>query len=484
MKNGVILSEAFQARIKAIEVVRAAVNVRARNSEAIRGAADVLDTASVSCDYSVIAASYGALAGLLRIIAMLVEWRAAVLDATPDADRFLRSAKAQYKLWLDEYQSSEVSAELLANSASIESVADINGVGSTCSAIASSPLPIPFFAAVVYPSRQWKEDEQEPKKAPVDLTVAFLHFEINGVPANQTHFLKPMEAHDLEIEVRISRWPDNATTLHLSPVSIESPDTYDLPKFQFERPIGHPPFVMKQRGRALLKFPQSIHARPFEFKYTAEFAPRASEQPVAVVGQRTLRIESVDLQKSPITGYLGMDQRLLQIRDRIREQRLISEADLTSSLLLMSVLGNLAYRALHDDLYPGVRNEAEFQRDIRAELRRTPEIASELEEHPRASGGITDLSFHGIRIELKSEHQRRMMLDDCNRFVGQTASYVIATGKRIGILCVLDCSPKDEPALPAEENFGILKHPTKEGEVCIVTLIIQGNLPTPSDLSR
>lgn len=45
MKNGVILSEAFQARIKAIEVVRAAVNVRARNSEAIRGAADELDTA-------------------------------------------------------------------------------------------------------------------------------------------------------------------------------------------------------------------------------------------------------------------------------------------------------------------------------------------------------------------------------------------------------------------------------------------------------
>lgn len=483
MKHGVILSEAFPARIKAIEALRAARNFRAKNSEVLRGAADDLDTASISCDYSVAAASYGALAGLLRIIALLVEWRAAILDATPEADRFLRGAKAQYKLWLSEYQSSEVQRGLLENSANIESVIDISQVGDICGAISSVPLPIPFFAAFVHPFGRYKDDEQESKELPAELSVAFLHFEINGKPANKIHFLRPQETHDLEIEVRVSRWPDNATTLHLSPVSVESPDTYDFPKFQFERPAGPTPYIMRQRGRAILKFPHSIHARPFEFMYAAEFAPRASEQPVAVVGHRTLRIESIDLQKSPVTGYLSMDKRLLELRDKLRDNRLIAEADLKSSLLVMTVLGNLAYRALHDDLYPGVRNEAEFQRDIRAELRRTPEIASELEEHPRAAGGITDLSFRGIRVELKAEHQRHLALDDCNRFVAQTASYVVATGKRIGILCVLDCSTKACP-LPAEENFGILTHPTREGEVCIVTLIIQGNIPTPSALSR
>ncbi|KXS31619.1 MAG: Uncharacterized protein AWT59_2253 [Candidatus Gallionella acididurans] len=484
MKHGVILSEAFSARIKGIEALRAASNVSAKNVGSLRNAADGLDTASISCDDSIAAASYGALAGLLRIIAMLVEWRSAILDATPEAGRFLRSAKEQYKLWQDEYQPSEIPRSLLENSVGIDSITDLIQVGGMCDAIASVPLSVPFFAAHVHSFRQHKDDEQDSKEVLIELNVAFLHFEIDGQPANRIHFLTPQEAHDLEIEVRVSRWPDNATTLNLRPVSVEPPDTYDFPNFQFESPEGQAPFVMRQRGRALLKYPQNIHARPFEFKYAAEFTPRASEQPVAVVGHRTLRIESIDLQKSPMTGYLAMDKKLLKLRDSLRENRLIAEADLKSSLHLMTVLGNLAYRALNDDLYPGVRDEAEFQRDIRAELRRTPSIASELEEHPRTSGGITDLSFRGIRIELKVESKKRITLNDCSRFIGQTASYVIATGKRIGILCVLDCKPKNSPASPAEENFEILRHPTKEGEICIVTLIIQGNLPIPSSLSR
>lgn len=178
-----------------------------------------------------------------------------------------------------------------------------------------------------------------------------------------------------------------------------------------------------------------------------------------------------------------MDKKLIELRDILRENRLIAETDLKSSLVLMAALGSLAYRALHDDLYPGIRDEPQFQRDVRAELRRVPEIASELEEHPHASGGITDLSFRGIRIELKVDQNKLLALDDCNRFLGQTTSYVIATGKRIGVLCVLDCSPKIV-AFPAEENWGILKHKTRDGEVFVVTLIIQGNLPTPSSLSR
>jgi len=461
-----------------------AVDANGGNSDTLRSAADELDMVSGSCAYSSAAASYAALADLLRGVALLVEWRAGVLDGARDADRFLRGAKERYKLWVKEYQSSQIPSALLTNSASIVDVNDIAAVGAICSAIAATPLPVPFFAAAMPPFRQREKGQQDPKEAPIELAVAFVRFVINGVPANETHFLKPREAHDLEIEVRVSRWPDAASTLQLSPVSIESPETYDFPKFQFQRPAGQSPFLLKQRGRALLKAPQSLHARPFEFKYAAEFAPRTSEQPIAVVGQRTLRIESVDIQSTPLTGYPDMDRKLLAVRDQLRTQRWISESDLQASLVLLTALCGLACRALHDGLYPGVRSEADFQPDVRSELRRTPEIASQLEEHARAAGGITDLSFRGIRIELKVEPHRRLTLADCERYVEQTASYVVATGKRVGILCVLDCSPKDAAPAPAEEGFGILLRSTREGDICIVTLIVQGNLRTPSHLSR
>ncbi|WP_240999325.1 hypothetical protein, partial [Pseudomonas viridiflava] len=107
--------------------------------------------------------------------------------------------------------------------------------------------------------------------------------------------LRPREAHDLTLEVRISRWPEEAVSLILSPISIESKDSYDFPNFEFERPLGEPPFIIKKRGRAILNSPQNLQARPFEFKYTAEFKPVLSEQPVAIVGKRTLRIESLDM---------------------------------------------------------------------------------------------------------------------------------------------------------------------------------------------
>lgn len=302
MRHGVILSEAYSTRIKAIEALRAATEIRVNNAQAMRNAADDLDADSISCDYSVAAASYGALAGLLRVTAMLVEWRGAILEAEQDADRFLRSAKAQYKLWLDEYSTAEIQHGLLEGSSAIESVTELDLVGNVCHAIASIPLPIPFFAAAVQLSRIPRGDQKPKNEPPVELQVAFLQFEINGEPAKQVHFLTPQMAHDLEIEVRVTRWPDNATTLDLRPVTIEQPDSYDFPHFRFNCPSGDGPFVMKQRGRAILKFPHSIQASPFEFKYAAEFSPRTSEQPVAVVGQRTLRIEGFDLQRSPITG--------------------------------------------------------------------------------------------------------------------------------------------------------------------------------------
>jgi hypothetical protein len=47
-------------------------------------------------------------------------------------------------------------------------------------------------------------------------------------------------------------------------------------------------------------------------------------------------------------------------------------------------------------------SEPAFQKEIRQYLRSRPEIGGELDEHPHAAGGITDLSFRGIRLELKS----------------------------------------------------------------------------------
>jgi hypothetical protein len=128
--------------------------------------------------------------------------------------------------------------------------------------------------------------------------------------------------------------------------------------------------------------------------------------------------------------------------------------------------------------------ESEFQKRARQFLRSQPRIGAELEEHAHVTGGITDLSFRGIRIEPKSESGKRLALGDCNQFVGQTTSYAVGTGKRLGVLCVLDCSKKGQPPFPVEDGIGVLAYEQGGSTVYVITILLQGNLARPSSFSR
>ena len=168
-----------------------------------------------------------------------------------------------------------------------------------------------------------------------------------------------------------------------------------------------------------------------------------------------------------MTGYPGVDAKILKVRDHLRSEALINASDLSNVLAVLVPLASLAARALQDALFKLASGEEYFQGEVRNELRRVPAIASELEEHAHASGGITDLSFRGIRIELKFESTKTLTLADCAKFAEQTVSYVVATGKRVGILCVLDNSPKDAAPFPADAGIDVTHRQSDEASTCL-----------------
>jgi hypothetical protein len=478
-----VLSQAFPCRISAVEALIEATQPRTRNADRLRQIANELDEVSTFDDRASWGVTYAALAELLRTLSMLVEWRAAIFAAESDSDRFLKSALARHRQWETEYGTSTAAAQLKNAAAEIAHVNDIDHVARVCQVLARTPLPIVFTVDESMRIPGGPKDAQDETVEPPELAVAFLSFLIDQKPAKEIDFLTPGEVHDLELRVRVSRWPEAAKSLELRPVTIERPATYDFPVFEFSRPPGDPPFHLQRNDRCVLKVPQGLTARPFEFKYAPAFKPDHAEQPIAVVGQRTLRIEGIDFKHNPATGFSGVDQKLLQIRDELRTlSPLISASELEDVLMVLVVLSSWAARVLRDGLLRNVTSEPQFQPEARNELRRSPHLAAELEEHPHAAGGITDLSFRGIRIELKFEDDELVTLKTCGRFMGQTATYVIATGKRIGILCVLDNSPKSSYPAPAEERIGILTLPTDEGKLYVIAVIIQGNFPNPSRL--
>jgi hypothetical protein len=60
----------------------------------------------------------------------------------------------------------------------------------------------------------------------------------------------------------------------------------------------------------------------------------------------------------------------------------------------------------------------------------------------------------------------------------------VGNGKRLGVLCVLDCSAKTQPAFPVQDGIGVLAHQQGETAVLILTVLLQGNLALPSSFSR
>ncbi|WP_162913952.1 hypothetical protein [Taklimakanibacter lacteus] len=478
-----IHSEAFSARVEAVEALRAAGLGSESGHGRLYGAADMLRSVAQLYGKAKNATLYGAFADIVQIVGLAVEWRDSVLNAKPEASRFITAARERAKDWLVRYDASEIVGGLREVAAKLEGLKEVSEVAKLVTDACFVPLPIGLYRQ---PDRSVRKryKEQSSDERPAKLSVAFIKFTIDGIPLEKVHFVSPGELHDLDIEVRVSRWPADSTALILEPVTIERASTYQMPVFSIPAPIGDGPYQLRQNGRAILNVPHHMNARPFEFKYVARFVPQSVEQPVDVVGQRTLLLEGVDLVRNPITGYANLDKKLMDVRDTLRQTAGLSQQEIFDALTLVAPIVNYAGQVVQDNLYESSVFENEFQKRIKSFLRSQPRIGSDLEEHPRAGGGITDLSFKGIRLELKVDSEKPMVLEDCRKFLGQATTYAVASGKRLAILCVLDCSKKTLAPFPTEDGLGILVDQHGSSTTFVIAILLQGNIARPSSLSR
>ena len=477
-----VLEQIFPSRIEAILLLRDESGEA--DVEALKGAARSIRDAAEAFGRAPAAKLWRSFAEAVECVRFLEDWKRAVLAGETESARLLRAAMARAKVMADSAGNTVFEQVLVEALSEIDDELDIDEVASIRKRISAIPMPVAMYSdpepTIPNWARSYHSDSQSKKE---DLAVAFLEFSINGQPTAEVQWLPSRQTHDLEISIKVSRWPGDAERLQLTPVSIEPDSTFELPTFVFERPSGQAPFLFKQRGRMVLHAPQSLNAHPYEFIYAAEFSPLGSEQPVIVAGQRILRLDGSDHSQNPITGYPAVDRKILDLREKLRLEPRVPESEVFASLPLLAAFGNLAGQSVQDARYPTQIDEATFQKDVRQFLRQHPSIGVDLEEQAHATGGRTDLSFQGVRIELKSERKKNLRPEDCKKFAEQAASYAVGTNRLISLLCVLDCSPKTAPPFPVEDGILIIPVETKSAPVYVITFLVQGGLPKPSSLS-
>jgi hypothetical protein len=475
---------ALQMRIKAREAVFAA---RQGNTEASELLFDVArkmrDTCKRGFSTAAITAEYALYAGLMESAARLALWTAAIRSCEADADRYLRGAKlvAQDSAATSAGEvggPSQTCIELIAQATSV------NDVISIYEALLAIPLPVASPLPPPRPRVPFRSRDQRPPEP--NVVVAFTSFTVDGKPFEKNQLLSLDIGYDLEVKIGLSNWPEHAEELWLEPLSVEPSDSYELPSFSFLRPSGESPFSITASRRIVVKRANSFLARPLEFSYRARFSSSSSAE-ITTQGQRHLTVRCFDSKSDPLSGYEQVDLRLIPIRDLARRGTGISDIELNNMLLLLAAVGGIAGQALQDNLFPGPWSEQEFQSEMKRLLRLQPKIGSQLEEHPHASGGITDLSFRQIRLELKVIDDHYVTRDDVLKFIPQTVQYVAGSDKRFGVLCVLDTSPKDTSAgsVADDISYEASMGPTGTGlPIGIGTVVVRGNLPKPSSLSR
>lgn len=425
---------------------------------------------------------YRAFNKAVEIFLLLADWKHAIRKAEPDAQRFLSSAKL-VSSELDTTLSFATDQKLTAFLANVESVRDIGELDSIRDELIKWSLPLLLFAHIHTESSNKFPSSKQPAEM-LQPTVAFVRFDIDGKPAKEWNHLKPNVSYDLSIEVRVSNWPANVRELNLTPITIDPRERDWLPSFKFKKPDGDGPHVFTGTKRAVIELAHSFSARPYEFHYAAEFDDIQSTKDVAIVGHRRLLIEGSDVSSHPISGFIHVDRHLLTIRDKLRTHPGSEPEDLANTMVILAGLGNIYGQAMRDALFKAKTLEHEFQLKVTENLRGRSDIGEELQSHPGAAGGITDLTFRNITLELKVEYGKIIQPKDCSKYFAQTAAYALAVGKKIGVLCVLESTNKTSPVGLVEEDIDVMTHRVGQSQVLIVVVVIRGGFPKPSSYSR
>lgn len=484
--NLAIFYQAFSSRAKIAEVLPNVLNPTSDVLVTFKEAIDQLGGVLSQCGRGNIEDQYRAFHTAISIFLLLVEWKQAIRKAEFDAQRFLTSAKLQASE-IDHslsYVMDSYLQEFLRNIDSLQAVTELAGIQKYLS---EWELPLLLFANTrsnIFNKSNYTNEKNNASEK-LQSTVAFLKFEIDGKPAEQYNYLKPGISYDLSIEVRVSNWPIGANLLTLTPVTIDARERGWLPNFQFKKPEGSGPFSFTGTGRAVLEVAHSFGSRPYEFLYAAEFDNVSNDRNIEIVGHRRLLLEGTDVKSNPRTGFTHVDQHLLKIRNRMREFPGLNSDDIANAMTVLEGLGNITAQALKGGTFEANMSEKQFQTKLSELLRNRSEIGEFLESHLEASGGITDLTFKGIPIELKVEKSKVLFAKDFTNYFDQTASYAIALGKKIGILSVLECTEKKStPVGVIEDDIDFFIHQTGQSVIAIIAVVIRGGLPKPSSYSK
>ena len=261
-------------------------------------------------------AAWAVWASTLRCTAHLLRWDAATQDASGEAGRHLQAARRRAEVALAGLPADsgddpllQPSAVLTAQIAAVREPGDIAGLARQ---LASVPLPL----RVIKEARDWSFRPSVPADEAGQRTAPAVGIcRLDGVLVTNAHVLRPDEVHDLGLEIRLTEWPDHATALEVTFLSVLSPDQARLPSFAFPQvpPDDDGVFRLSASGSLSVSFTLPAGAPPLAFPIAARFTGPGLDKVLPVAGHSELRLRPFDATTDALTRRPQLDERIVDM---------------------------------------------------------------------------------------------------------------------------------------------------------------------------
>ena len=363
--------------------------------------------------------------------------------------------------------------------------------GALLSLLLALPLST-IYSRESVPSFPYSESPAEDEVAnPMLRLIIFL----DGHPIVSPQLLHPNLLYPLEFRVRGVDWPVDACRLHLKLSSTCPMDEYNLSDFVLDKPhlIEDGQYEGKLEGNVRFMSGQSSLVDDLVFAVHGAFeTSEGSFVEIPVIGHNELRLRVIGASgHSIISGNCPVDRHLMELL-----MTLLSDCpgvidEMPELLEMLQVLARLVASYAQGAIFKELSDvsERDFQTTTVKDLRF--QLGQDIQEHPNQAGGITDVRYKGVIVELKVERENGDRAHIAQKYAGQVAQYAGVEARQVSVLLVLDLTPKDNP--PGDIRNDIMltdiethggSNFTKNFPSKAFVFVVNGNTKSPSTYSR
>ena len=332
---------------------------------------------------------------------------------------------------------------------------------------------------------------EEPKAPPMVRVIVFL----DHAPVASPQLLKPNILYSLKFQVRGLEWPDEAKCLRLDLLTTCPRSEYSVSEFALVRPrcIENGEYQGELPGNIKFKSAQSSGLDDLVFTVRGAFETSDGVfVEIPVIGHNELCLRVVNQDRYPLmTSNQRLDRHLHELVEKLRSDCPKVEDELPDLLRMLETLTNLLATYAQEAIFKKQSDvsESEFQGTVLSSLRMV--LGQDIQEHPKQAGGVTDIRYRGVIVELKVEKKNGDRKHISKKYTAQAAQYAGVEARQVSILLVLDLTPKDKP--PGDIRNDILltdvethggDDTSKEFPSKAFVFVINGNMNSPSDYSR